>query len=215
MDIGTKICICSACVPKSDELRCSTAQSIPHAFKTQYCEGMAAVYEYRGPVRKAMTEFKFQDKPSYFRTFSAEMAQLLHTPGNSDFVGSTDFICAVPMHPKKERARGYNQARLLSREIARLTGLPEHSDVLQKPSSTRTQHLGANIARFSKMPDTYITQSNAVVRGASVLIIDDVITTGCTINECARALKLAGAAKVYGLAFATNKKELIIEKSAF
>lgn len=219
MDIGTKICICRVCRTEIEPLECPSSTDIAGAgFKTLYCDSMSAVYEYKGVVRQAVTRYKFQNKQSYFRTFSAVMTECLADMyKNRSLLGKIDFIICVPMHKKKERKRGYNQSALLSNEIAKILDLPERSGVLIKAVNVKSQSLSADISRYGNISGAYCVtetpETAKTVKNSKILIIDDVITTGSTLNECARALKSAGAARVYAFALATNKKELIARKA--
>jgi ComF family protein len=112
-----------------------------------------------------------------------------------------DAIVPVPLHGSRRRSRGYNQSELLARELAHLSGLPLERDVLRRVRNTRPQ---------TEQPDAASRRLN--VAGAfgpgkappsgSILLIDDVTTTGSTLEACARVLLANGAAHVYALTFA-------------
>jgi ComF family protein len=107
-----------------------------------------------------------------------------------------DAIAYVPLHRTKERARSYNQAALLARELARRTGLPVAPGVLHRARDTETQtHLSAR-ARARNVRGAFNVPYPNWVQGRHLLLVDDVMTTGATCNECARVLKEAGAAGV-------------------
>jgi len=210
LDIGVRIGVCGMCRAEIENLECPSSRDIAGAgFKTRYCDGMSAVYEYKGTIRQSVTRYKFQDKQSYFRTFAAIMAERLTS------FDRIDYLVCVPMHRKKERKRGYNQSALLSEEISRILEIPERSEVLVKTVNLKSQSLSTDISRYGNIFGAYSAapgpEAARTVKNATVLLIDDVITTGSTLNECARALKEAGASLVYAYALATNKRELLTQ----
>lgn len=106
------------------------------------------------------------------------------------------------MHRKKQRARGYNQANLIAKEIAENLGLHYDGGLLEKTSSTAAQHTLSAAERKSNLEGVYRVPFPEQVRGKRILVVDDVITTGATMSECARALRAAGAVWVGGVSFA-------------
>ncbi len=113
-----------------------------------------------------------------------------------------DCVMPVPMHRSKERMRGYNQAALIAEEIARLLDLPIYEDILIKKRSSIEQHkLGA--AERAKHPESFDIRDHRL-DGMRILLCDDVLTTGNTLNRCAALLKENGAAAVVAAAAATT-----------
>ena len=113
-----------------------------------------------------------------------------------------DLITGVPLHPKRERERGYNQAALLGERLARRVGIPFRGRLLWRRKATETQtHLTA-AQRVHNVRGVFSVPWPSRVRGARIVLVDDVMTTGATVNECSRALKAAGAASVMVLTVA-------------
>jgi ComF family protein len=108
-----------------------------------------------------------------------------------------DFITCVPMHILKKLNRGYNQSEYLARIIAKNVGLP-FKNVLYEQKNNKTQHkqTGRN-DRFLNVKNRYKVRTRTSFKGKTILIVDDIITTGATLSECARLLKLKGAEKVF------------------
>ena len=202
MEIGTKYGVCSKCAPEAGKLECPRC-----GFSTRWCDGMAAVWEYKSIVKASLTRYKFQKKQSYSVTFGSAMARKLADPGGRVALGRIDRIVCVPLHKKKERKRGYNQSLLLAEEIARLTGKTLFADALEKVENTKTQSGIGEIERYNNVRGAYAARGN--FKGLRLLIVDDVITTGSTLDECARVLKSASASEVTAIALATNKRELV------
>lgn len=112
-----------------------------------------------------------------------------------------DAYCVVPLHPRRERERGFNQSELIGRELGRLTGVPLDVTALRRTRNTPSQvSMESQEDRLRNIADAFECRSD--VRGRRYLLIDDVVTTGSTMSSCAEALKDAGAANVWGLAFA-------------
>jgi ComF family protein len=119
---------------------------------------------------------------------------------------STNLIIPVPLHPERERERGFNQALLLARELTRLSGWPldEHSVVRRTHTSRHRAGMDAK-ARRKSVADAFAVRHPKLVAGRRVLLIDDVFTSGATVSACAAALKAAGAQAVFVLTLARAK----------
>jgi ComF family protein len=128
------------------------------------------------------------------RSLAAPLAELLAAryPFPADAL-----LAAVPLHPARLRARGYNQALLLARGLARRRGLVLAPRLLARVRPTAEHaHLDA-AARHRNVRDAFRVRSGAMLAGRTVVLIDDVLTTGATADACARALRAAGAAPVH------------------
>jgi ComF family protein len=109
-----------------------------------------------------------------------------------------DMLVPVPLHPQRLHERGYNQAQLLCETLAMQSGLPVITAALTRQLATRPQ-VGLNAEqRHDNMRDAFAAVGE-LVAGRTVLLIDDVFTTGATLDSCAQALLHAGASAVYGL----------------
>jgi ComF family protein len=113
----------------------------------------------------------------------------------------TDIVTEVPLHSRRLKQRGYNQSELLARELAKRTGIA-HSRSLKKDHQTRTQVDSGNSRLRRKNVEQAFSCTDHRVRGRRVLLVDDVATTGATLDACAGALKAAGAVRVRGLTLA-------------
>jgi ComF family protein len=107
-----------------------------------------------------------------------------------------DIIVPVPLHPTRERERGFNQASLLAESLSAQISTPS-KPLLERIRYTTTQTALDRAERMENLHNAFRLRKNADVRGLRVLLIDDVLTTGSTLSECARVLKRAGATSVH------------------
>src|SRR5205823_5404499 len=105
-------------------------------------------------------------------------------------------IVPVPLHPTRQRERGFNQAMLLARSLSPRTSLPV-VPALERVRYTTTQTAFDRAERMENLRNAFRLRPRRDVRGSRVLLVDDVLTTGSTLSECARVLKQAGASSVY------------------
>jgi ComF family protein len=107
-----------------------------------------------------------------------------------------DIIVPVPLHPTRQRERGFNQASLLAELLTARISIPR-KPVLKRVRYTTTQTALDRAERMENLHNAFRLRKNADVRGLRVLLIDDVLTTGSTLSECARILKRSGAISVH------------------
>jgi len=107
---------------------------------------------------------------------------------DSGFTSGIDAIIPVPLHPVKERIRGFNQSLLISRGIAEVTGIPVDSLSLGRTIRTATQTKKSRYERWKNVEGNFVVNDPSCIKGKHILIIDDVITTGSTIESCALEL---------------------------
>lgn len=161
-------------------------------------ETTAALF-YRDTVREAIHRFKFYGAAQYGKPFGRLLAMAVDKAG----MGDADLITWVPVSRKRLRRRGYDQAELLAKTVAEELNR-KAVPLLRKCGKTKTQStLSDAAARRANVLGAFCVLDPEKVRGRKILLIDDVLTTGATMNECARILMTAGAAAVTGAAFAT------------
>lgn len=155
-----------------------------------------AAYRSRGVVRHVVLKFKY----------GREM-RLRHIVGqwlcdafkDARLAGRTfEMIVPVPLHPARERDRGFNQAALLAQIASERLAVPCRP-VLQRIRFTTTQTAFDRAERMDNLRDAFRLRRRADVRGCRVLLVDDILTTGSTLSECARVLKSAGASSVFAV----------------
>lgn len=149
-----------------------------------------------GPLRHAIHGLKYRRLSALAEPLGDELARFW-------LRGSmpVDIIVPVPLHPERQRERGYNQADLLARRVGRATGAPVQANVLRRTRVTAVQ-MSLNAAeRKANVSGAFVADA-ASARDATVLVVDDVCTTGSTLDACAIALKEAGARRTLGLTLA-------------
>jgi ComF family protein len=156
----------------------------------------AAAYE--GPLEKALHRFKYEGRRPLAKPLALLLAERLAVDGIA-----AEAVTWVPLHQRRRRHRGYNQAELLGRELARLCGLPT-VDGLVRLRDTPPQVGLDRLRRRANVADAFGWEGKELTRRA-LLVIDDVATTGATLEACAGALKAAGAGAVIGFTVARVK----------
>jgi ComF family protein len=157
-------------------------------------EAAIAGYRARGVVRRVIHNFKYH-KQLYLRHLVSDwLAATLDDPRMK--TSNFDLIVPVPLHPARRRERGFNQAELLARSLSSRTGLPV-TPALERVRYTTTQTAFDRTERMENLRDAFRLRPAQDVRGSRVLLVDDVLTTGSTLSECARVLKRSGAPSVY------------------
>lgn len=165
--------------------------------KDAVIDGIRAPFLFGGVIRQAVHQLKYNN----LKVVAPLLAGFLHEflmenpmPGN--------VLVPVPVHQKRERERGYNQSYLIARELSRLSGLPLDASCLFRKINTPPQvRTTSALERQINIADAFACANNRLA-GKDVLLIDDVSTSGATLNTCARTLKAAGAASVWGLVIA-------------
>jgi len=166
-----------------------------------------AFASYGGAIADGIRRFKYEDRPDLARQLGSLLARRIRF----DETGcGWDAITAVPLHPRRLAERGYNQAVLLARCAATQTGSPVWPRALRRRRATRPQaELPAN-ARSANVRDAF--QARHEMAGLSVLLVDDVCTTGATLTACARALRHAGVVRVDALVIARADQQAMAQQ---
>jgi ComF family protein len=168
-------------------------------------DGIRSLFLFGGTVRHAIHQLKYRHLKAMAAPLGHLLVEFLRTyplPG--------EVLIPVPLHPRRLRERGYNQAALLAGIVGKATGLPVAEGLLFRQRDTITQARTASaVERRSNVRDAFICRRE--LDGERILLIDDVCTTGATLDACAAALKAAGAGSVWGLTIA-REVSLIIQK---
>jgi ComF family protein len=168
-----------------------------------WCDGAVSIFQYTGMVKESLIRFKFYNKPSYYRTYARLIADKL---GKMTDIKRYDLVLSVPLHRHKEFSRGYNQAHLIAKALASELKLPERSGLLKRYRYTEAQSLLDKQKRNQNVKGAFTVTRPKRIEGKSVLLVDDILTTGSTLEECGRMLKQAGAQNVTAVVVATGRK---------
>lgn len=152
-----------------------------------------ALLNYDGVSKKSMAAVKYKNKREYL-DFYAEAA--LHFCGERLRRMEADALVPVPVHPSRLRQRGFNQAEELAGRMAAGLGLPLCTDLLRRNKKTEPQKVLSPQERLKNLEKAFAA-APAPPQIRSVILVDDIYTTGSTVEACARALKQAGVKKVY------------------
>lgn len=151
-------------------------------------------FVYTKSIRRGMHRFKFNNAPTTASFYARYMAATVRREYKDEYI---DIVTCVPMHQADLRQRGYNQAQLLTRETGRLLELPVHNNLLVKTQRNSVQHSLTRQERQHNVEGVFeVSRSYRDLKGRTILLCDDIITTGSTLNECARVLREAGAGRV-------------------
>lgn len=155
-------------------------------------------FYYEGPIRKAVSRMKFNEKKFICKTMAEDMyGVFLREYAQSGF----DYICFVPFTKSKKRKRDFNQAEVLAHELSVLTGIPV-LDALECIYDTPPQHSLSSVYRTGNVFGIYEVKDENSVKNKKLLLVDDIKTTGASLNECAKMLRLYEAESVSCITFA-------------
>jgi ComF family protein len=171
--------------------------------KADFVRSVTAPLYYEGTVREALLRYKFHYTPVRGRVFGRMIGEELLLREETDF----DVLTWVPLSDKRRRRRGYDQARILAEAAAEVLGtqaVPLLKKVRNAPpqSGIRTPE-----ARRANVSGCYIVPDPSLAEGKRILVVDDIITTGATVSECARMLMLSGAEEVRAASLAVRRHE--------
>lgn len=186
--------VCRKCGRETDVCSCKGAE--------MYFESLAAPFYFEGNVRKGMHAFKFRKSPDNAGAYGVEISKtILNRFSGVDF----DFITEVPMTRKSEKSRGYNQCALICDVISEKLGIKCSHGVLVKLYETEKQHGLSYNLRKGNLTGVFDVADPEYVKDKTILVCDDISTSGETLNECAKMLWLHGAKEVYCVAAALTK----------
>ncbi len=192
-DIVVKGKVCSLCGVGMEYCRCGRR-------KHHYARRIACVY-YKNSVCRGVARFKFYRHTMLAEPYGTLMAENIKSKYSSV---SFDGVMAVPMHWSKRIMRGYNGVDLLARRVSEQLSLPIIEGVLFRRFSLKNQKdMKSFSLRAANILDAFYVKEREKIKGKTILLLDDVCTSGATLDECAKMLRLYGAKKVYACTLAT------------
>jgi ComF family protein len=156
-----------------------------------------AVYD--DALSEAIVLLKYEEVARLGDWFAAHLSRIV-SQAPADW--RADVVVPVPLHPERQRERGYNQAELIARPLAKRLDLKMEPRLLVRTKPRPPQLVLSRTEHWKSVRGAYATRAGLQVDNLRVLLVDDVLTTGATLDACARALQKAGAAAVFGLTVA-------------
>ena len=170
-----------------------------HGGKTDAVAHVRSLGHYAPPFLSLVHELKYRNRTKLAPILGDALTSLLMT---DPLLKQADLLAPIPLHPARLRERGYNQSELLARRVSQLTGIPI-SGALRRVKNTKSQARIVNPAkRRDNLKGAFAVDNDAALKDKHVLLIDDVTTTGATLDAAAQVLRVAGARTVYALVVA-------------
>lgn len=149
--------------------------------------------------KELIHQFKYRKRIPLGKRLGQRLGETIN--GDSDFLNS-DLLIPVPLHKSRYRERGFNQSEIVAEEIGKITGLSVLKNVLKRKKNTKDQTNLSFQQRAENVRGAFVVTEPELINGKKIILVDDVITTGATLSECARMLKQAGAEKILGITIA-------------
>ena len=145
------------------------------------------IYEYKDEVREKIIDYKFNNKSYLYRTF---LQIILSTESVCNYIKQFDILIPVPIHKKRAKKRGYNQSELIAKGIAKdIKSIQLQTNIIEKIKNIKPQSTLSKDMRIENVKNAYrLKKCDICLKNKNVLLIDDVFTTGSTVNECAKIL---------------------------
>jgi competence protein ComFC len=169
----------------------------------RFAERCAVTFYYEDRLRESFLRFKFSGLSFYADTYGKWLAGTIR----DKLAGQYDLVSWVPVSRARRRSRGYDQAELLCRAAAKELGAEPVSTLRKKLDTPAQSGLSGRAERAANAVDAYEAVEPARFAGLRILLIDDIVTTGATLSECARVLRTMGAAAVVCAALAAPRRE--------
>lgn len=159
-----------------------------HKSKSKLIGYHGYIFKYQGIIRDKMIDYKFNEQAYLYKTFSKI---ILKNENMCRFIKKCDIIIPVPIHKNRKKCRGYDQTKLISKELARNLNIKVEFNVLVKKNNIKPQSTLTKKEREQNIKEAYEIKNAEKIWGKKILLIDDIYTTGATIEECARTINKA------------------------
>jgi len=211
---GTSVrLICPACVQKITVIRapyCMKCGKPLTDSRREYCtdclrhahafEQGRAVFSYQGALKHSLYRFKYDNKREYSRFYASAMNAFL---GRWIMEQQIDCIVPVPLHASRQKQRGYNQAELLAYRLGEYTGIPVVPELLARTKKTEALKNLSGSERRENLKHAF-TARKFSGKDVRILLVDDIYTTGSTLDAAAEALQRAGSCRIYAVCVAAG-----------
>lgn len=157
-----------------------------------------SVTVYESPIRECLLGFKYSNRSAWATPLGTLMADYWSSQPQfcSEFPITVDAIVPIPLHRSRLKQRGFNQSELLGRQMGKLLKVPVHAGALERTRQTTPQIELTGPQRRQNVRGAFTVSKSAEIHGRAILLVDDVMTTGATLDECARVLRRHGATRV-------------------
>lgn len=169
--------------------------------KTKYFDYLFCALKYENIVRDKIISYKFGEKSYLYKTFAKI---IIKNKKIYSILKLYDIIIPVPMYKSREAVRGYNQSTLIAKEIAKNMELKYYKNILIKTKNTKVQSTLKKSERLTNIKNAFLVQKNEIIKDKKIVLLDDIYTTGSTVNECSKVLKQAGAEEILVLTIAKD-----------
>lgn len=166
-----------------------------------YFDELLCLFPYKGILKSRMLQLKFYGYQYIAKTFGEILAHKMEQKNIK-----ADCIIPVPISKSRKFERGFNQSECIAKYMSELTGVPLYRKVLIKTKNNFQQSSLNLLERANNVKNVYSVQNIDEIKGKTVIVFDDIYTTGATINECAKVLKHAGASIVIAMTFLYSLK---------
>ena len=199
---SSKYGICNSCLAAIDFIE--EKRWVQALFKTDDGKGIRifSVASYTGEIKNLIYDFKYNQK-TYIGRHLAEMIKEFLMKEALDY----DVIIPVPLFKRKEAKRGFNQSTIISKYLGQYTGVEVMAANLQRVRNTVIMHTLSRLERIDNVKEAFSLRNPKEIYNKRILLIDDILTTGATINECGRVLYEAGAIEVIACTLAKGVLE--------
>jgi len=154
-------------------------------------------------MKKCVHQFKYREKTQLINIFEKMFSNLLTHDIFSTY--EVQLVIPVPLHKKRLRSRGYNQSEIIAKKISKRYGIAISSGNLIKTRHTTAQMKLSKTLRIKNLINAFSVKNKAIIKGRKILLVDDVITTGATLNTCAHELLKAGAKEIFAFTLARTE----------
>lgn len=182
--------ICNKCKVKIRKFQ----RSKKHIYLTKNFDAHMYLFDYQGIIRQKILQYKFGEKTYISKCFTKV---ILNDEKICRFLKNYDIIIPVPISNKRKKTRGYNQSELIASKLAKqMKNLKYTTKVLYKKKDTLPQSTLDKEKRIENIKGAYYIKNEQILKNKKVLLIDDIFTTGSTVNECSKILKQAEAKEI-------------------
>lgn len=189
--------LCKKCEIKIKKYQLNNIEKV----KDKNYDYQIKILKYENIIRKKIIDYKFNEKSYLYKTFGKI---ILNNKKIYSFLKKYDIILCVPMYKEKKKQRGYNQAELITKELAKKLHIDISLDNLVKIKDTKKQSTLTKTERMQNLKGAFEVKNKGILKNKNVILFDDIFTTGSTVNECCNVLKKAGAKGIAVLTLAVD-----------